>query len=358
MPRSPLPVPARPRPCPEGAVSPGTSPRSVTWPLIASSVSTPSTKGTETSARVLVPLAGGVCSWQAARACPLSSWVQRRGRSPGAQVTSSPASSRSGILAPSQHPYRGLAGGSCRTRWLRVGPGAGHGALGANADSGGLGGASGRHRGLGGEAGAAGDPEGTSLPAACRCFPGRAADGPLSPRQALFALCSMLRHFPYAQQQFLKLGGLQVLRGLFRQKGTEALHVRVVTLLYDLIVEKVRGRWAGGSQPCSAANRWRRFSRGCSQSKPQGRGQENREPGPRRSPERLPSAQSPRRPCPRLLAGAVPASRLALEPSPQPSLVCFPIPWITAANVSLKTALPCHRLLFSLRVSLTPENGN
>lgn len=74
----------------------------------------------------------------------------------------------------------------------------------------------------------------------------------------------MLRHFPYAQQQFLKLGGLQVLRGLFRQKGTEALHVRVVTLLYDLIVEKVRGRWAGGSQPCSAANRWRRFSRGCS----------------------------------------------------------------------------------------------
>nr|XP_013033891.2 nucleotide exchange factor SIL1 isoform X2 [Anser cygnoides] len=58
-------------------------------------------------------------------------------------------------------------------------------------------------------------------------------------KKALFALCSMLRHFPYAQQQFLKLGGLQVLRGLFRQKGTEALHVRVVTLLYDLIVEKM-----------------------------------------------------------------------------------------------------------------------
>ncbi|XP_040429043.1 nucleotide exchange factor SIL1 isoform X1 [Cygnus olor] len=58
-------------------------------------------------------------------------------------------------------------------------------------------------------------------------------------KKALFALCSMLRHFPYAQQQFLKLGGLQVLRGLFRQKGTEALHVRVVTLLYDLIMEKV-----------------------------------------------------------------------------------------------------------------------
>ncbi|KFW73974.1 Nucleotide exchange factor SIL1, partial [Phalacrocorax carbo] len=61
----------------------------------------------------------------------------------------------------------------------------------------------------------------------------------LSPHQALFALSSMLRHFPYAQQQFLKLGGLQVLRSLFRQKGMETLHVRVVTLLYDLIMEKM-----------------------------------------------------------------------------------------------------------------------
>ncbi|KAM6408873.1 nucleotide exchange factor SIL1 isoform 1-T3 [Rhynochetos jubatus] len=58
-------------------------------------------------------------------------------------------------------------------------------------------------------------------------------------KKALFALASMLRHFPYAQQQFLKLGGLQVLRSLFRQKGTETLHVRVVTLLYDLIMEKM-----------------------------------------------------------------------------------------------------------------------
>lgn len=61
--------------------------------------------------------------------------------------------------------------------------------------------------------------------------------------QALFALSSMLRHFPYAQQQFLKLGGLQVLRNLFKEKGMEALYVRVVTLLYDLIMEKVRDGW-------------------------------------------------------------------------------------------------------------------
>ncbi|XP_071426544.1 nucleotide exchange factor SIL1 [Pithys albifrons albifrons] len=67
-----------------------------------------------------------------------------------------------------------------------------------------------------------------------------ATEQPLAVRKkALFALSSMLRHFPYAQQQFLKLGGLQVLRSLFRQRGMETLHVRVVTLLYDLIMEKM-----------------------------------------------------------------------------------------------------------------------
>lgn len=75
---------------------------------------------------------------------------------------------------------------------------------------------------------------------------GHHADCPLSLHQALFALSSMLRHFPYAQQQFLKLGGLQVLRSLFRQKGMEPLHVRVVTLLYDLLMEKVRAGMAPG----------------------------------------------------------------------------------------------------------------
>lgn len=80
---------------------------------------------------------------------------------------------------------------------------------------------------------------------------GHCADCPLCLPQALFALSSMLRHFPYAQQQFLKLGGLQVLRSLFQQKGMEPLHVRVVTLLYDLIMEKVR---AGMALPPSPPN--------------------------------------------------------------------------------------------------------
>ncbi|ERE81250.1 nucleotide exchange factor SIL1 [Cricetulus griseus] len=57
--------------------------------------------------------------------------------------------------------------------------------------------------------------------------------------QVLFALCSLLRHFPYAQQQFLKLGGLQVLRSLVQEKSAKVLAVRVVTLLYDLVTEKM-----------------------------------------------------------------------------------------------------------------------
>lgn len=59
----------------------------------------------------------------------------------------------------------------------------------------------------------------------------------------------MLRHFPYAQLQFLKLGGLQVLRNLFKEKGMESLYIRVVTLLYDLILEKVRALWGSLLEP-------------------------------------------------------------------------------------------------------------
>lgn len=67
-----------------------------------------------------------------------------------------------------------------------------------------------------------------------------ATEQPLTAKKkVLFALCSLLRHFPYAQRQFLKLGGLQVLRSLVQEKGTEVLAVRVVTLLYDLVTEKM-----------------------------------------------------------------------------------------------------------------------
>ncbi|XP_042547971.1 nucleotide exchange factor SIL1 isoform X1 [Dipodomys spectabilis] len=67
-----------------------------------------------------------------------------------------------------------------------------------------------------------------------------ATEQPLTAKKkVLFALCSLLRHFPYAQQQFLKLGGLQVLRSLVQEKSTEVLAVRIITLLYDLVTEKM-----------------------------------------------------------------------------------------------------------------------
>ncbi|XP_029589624.1 nucleotide exchange factor SIL1 isoform X1 [Salmo trutta] len=57
-------------------------------------------------------------------------------------------------------------------------------------------------------------------------------------KRALFAVASLLRHCPFAQSHFLKLGGLQVLGDIFRASGGGALRVRIVTILYDMINEK------------------------------------------------------------------------------------------------------------------------
>ncbi|KAM3866686.1 nucleotide exchange factor SIL1 [Diretmus argenteus] len=57
-------------------------------------------------------------------------------------------------------------------------------------------------------------------------------------KKVLYAVASLLRHFPYAQGHFLSHGGLQVLSELFRAEGGGALHVRIVTMLYDMISEK------------------------------------------------------------------------------------------------------------------------
>ncbi|XP_052005768.1 nucleotide exchange factor SIL1 isoform X2 [Xyrauchen texanus] len=57
-------------------------------------------------------------------------------------------------------------------------------------------------------------------------------------KKVLFAVAALLRQFPFAQSHFLKLGGLQVLAGLFQTPGAEALRVRIITVLYDMIVEK------------------------------------------------------------------------------------------------------------------------
>ncbi|XP_071767710.1 nucleotide exchange factor SIL1 [Centroberyx gerrardi] len=57
-------------------------------------------------------------------------------------------------------------------------------------------------------------------------------------KKVLFAMASLLRHFPYAQSHFLSHGGLQVLSELFRAEGGGALRLRIVTMLYDMISEK------------------------------------------------------------------------------------------------------------------------
>ncbi|XP_017329559.1 nucleotide exchange factor SIL1 isoform X1 [Ictalurus punctatus] len=57
-------------------------------------------------------------------------------------------------------------------------------------------------------------------------------------KKVLFASACLLHHFPPAQSQFVKLGGLQVLVELFQVQEAESLQVRIVTLLYDLITDK------------------------------------------------------------------------------------------------------------------------
>ena len=58
-------------------------------------------------------------------------------------------------------------------------------------------------------------------------------------RKILYAISSLCRHFPYAQKKLLDLGGLSVFRELFQERGAEKIQVKAVTLLHDLIEERV-----------------------------------------------------------------------------------------------------------------------
>lgn len=58
-------------------------------------------------------------------------------------------------------------------------------------------------------------------------------------KKILYAISSLCRHFPYAQKKLLDLGGLSVFREIFQVHGEEKIQVKVVTLLHDLIEEKV-----------------------------------------------------------------------------------------------------------------------
>lgn len=57
-------------------------------------------------------------------------------------------------------------------------------------------------------------------------------------KRSMYALSTMIRHFPFAQKKFLEQGGLSVLAKIFDNKLAHSLQVRAVTLLADLVKEK------------------------------------------------------------------------------------------------------------------------
>ena len=60
-------------------------------------------------------------------------------------------------------------------------------------------------------------------------------------RARLLSACSaFIRQFPYAQEKFITLGGLQTLVDVFSNKYTnDKLRLKIVTLLHDLLAERV-----------------------------------------------------------------------------------------------------------------------
>ncbi|XP_030002260.1 nucleotide exchange factor SIL1 [Sphaeramia orbicularis] len=82
-------------------------------------------------------------------------------------------------------------------------------------------------------------------------------------KKVLFAVASLLRHFPFAQRHFLSHGGLQVLAELFRADDHAVLRTRIVTMLYDMISEKEHMTQAGPDpvQDASHQERVRQYSK-------------------------------------------------------------------------------------------------
>lgn len=57
--------------------------------------------------------------------------------------------------------------------------------------------------------------------------------------KVMYALSSLMRHFPYAQRKFLDLGGLSVLLKFFEKQESDdlKLQLKAITLMYDLVLE-------------------------------------------------------------------------------------------------------------------------
>lgn len=58
-------------------------------------------------------------------------------------------------------------------------------------------------------------------------------------KKVLYAISSIVRHFPFAQKKFFELGGLRSLMYLFEDKKLHSLQVKVITLMSDLYEERV-----------------------------------------------------------------------------------------------------------------------
>lgn len=57
-------------------------------------------------------------------------------------------------------------------------------------------------------------------------------------KKLLFALSSMLRHFPFAQKKFLDLGGIEIFEQVFRRSKEEKEKFKAITLIFDLLQER------------------------------------------------------------------------------------------------------------------------
>lgn len=55
--------------------------------------------------------------------------------------------------------------------------------------------------------------------------------------RSVYALSSLLRRFPLAQKYFIKNGGLNVFTSVFSKSDNIKLQVKIVTLIYDLLME-------------------------------------------------------------------------------------------------------------------------
>ncbi|ELT97086.1 hypothetical protein CAPTEDRAFT_220900 [Capitella teleta] len=54
----------------------------------------------------------------------------------------------------------------------------------------------------------------------------------------LYALSSLLRHFPFAQLEFIQRGGVKIFSDIVKKSRDDRLRIKVITLVCDLVVEK------------------------------------------------------------------------------------------------------------------------